>query len=130
MFKSRHLQKRIVLIALFAVLFSALSPALAALRFQSQPQILAELCTMHGLKRVAIDATATDESPAQHSNHRHGIYCALCMPASAQQAITAPVIPEVALVEFKQVQPYSQEVIAAFAAPFVSYQSQAPPVFS
>jgi hypothetical protein len=77
-------RKFIARAAVFAVLFSALSPALAAWRFQDRPDVLAELCTPTGIKRVVVD-----DGGQPSEQKMSGLLCVLCV-AGAQHADTAP----------------------------------------
>jgi hypothetical protein len=88
-------------IAALAVLFSALAPAIShALAASSRPAVLADeevqVCTMEGMKTVAVDAPSRKFDP-HRSGHflEHCPYCALhanpaLPPASAPLALAAP----------------------------------------
>ena len=102
-------------------LFSALSPALAAWRFQDRPDVLAELCTPAGVKRVVV---GDNGQPTEQQ--AHGILCVLCL-ASAQYADTTsaatPGVPAAFDFEsprFFTVAPHSSACAAA-------YYSRGPP---
>ena len=92
-------QKRTACIALLAMLFGAVSPAMAALLFADRPQMLRRMLALPA--PVAAEARAVDDGcpheaaqGAHHgpSNHdstdgadhaAHGIFCSLCLTASS-----------------------------------------------
>jgi len=119
-------RKRIAAIALFAVLFSALSPAFAALEYRGHPEVLAQICTTHGLERIAFDGKPPPSAP----HVQHQIHCAWCSASAAQPGIGTTSVPTVAT-EF-----LTHDLIAVFStslapsAPAASYYSQAPPVLA
>ncbi|MFI4922157.1 MAG: DUF2946 family protein [Burkholderiales bacterium] len=81
LFSSRRLIARI---ALFAMLFSAVSPALAALRFYGNADVLASV--------VGVQPTAHHSTEHQHSGHAksktHEVYCSFCLDSVSVQALT------------------------------------------
>jgi len=116
-------RKRITAIALFAMLFSAMSPTFAAFKYRGHPEVLAQICTTHGLLRVASDDPSLPHKP--HTSHQ--IHCAWCSPGTAQPGIGVASIPAVATGFF------THDLIAVFvtapvpSTPAASYYSQAPP---
>jgi hypothetical protein len=118
-------RKRITAIALFAVLFSALSPAFAALKYRGQPAVLAQICSIHGLERVALDGNVPPTTPVQHQ-----IHCAWCSASTAQPGIDGPSVQIVFPASSTQAQPAYIEIAPVFSAPVVFYHSQAPPVLA
>ena len=88
LFPSRRLVARI---ALFAMLFSAISPALAALRFYGNAEVLANI--------VSVRPAVHYSTKHQHSNHAkskaHEVYCSFCLDMASVQALTlaAPHLP-------------------------------------
>ena len=85
------LNRFIARVALFAMLFSAISPALAALRFYGNAEVLANI--------ISVDQAARSVGEHQHSSHAntktHKVYCAFCMDMASVQALTmaAPDVP-------------------------------------
>ncbi len=76
-------------IALVAVLYAAATPVLAALGSQAQPGILAEICTMAGIKPAADQPAVPAENWAQHQQH-----CVFCISGAWQPPVNAsPVVP-------------------------------------
>jgi len=118
-------RKRIAAIALFAVLFSAMSPTFAAFKYRGHPEVLAQICTTHELERVALD----DRVPAGGPHHiAHQIHCAWCSASAAQPGIGGTSVPNVAIESFTQ-HPLAVATTASVpSAPAASYYSQAPPV--
>ncbi len=88
LFSSRRLVARI---ALFAMLFSAISPALAALRFYGNAEVLANIVSVHPASR--------NTAEHQHSSHAksktHEVYCSFCLDMASVQALAlaAPNLP-------------------------------------
>jgi hypothetical protein len=120
---SRRLVARI---ALFAMLFSVVSPALAALRFYGNAEVLANIVSVH--------PAAHNPAEHQHSSHAKSkadeIYCSFCLDMVSVKALTpaAPHLPLSALVA----EPPSRAVPdSAEPAPGYSPQhSRAPPPIS
>ncbi len=81
LFSSRRL---IAHIALFTMLFSAISPALAALRFYGNAEVLANI--------VSVASAARSVGEHQYSNHANSkaqkVYCAFCLDMASVQALT------------------------------------------
>jgi hypothetical protein len=77
------------------MLFAASSPLLAALRFQGVPEVLAQICTLGGIKPPS-------ERPAvpSHENAAQLKHCVFCLggawqpPAADALAIIAPAAPD------------------------------------
>ncbi|HVS27217.1 MAG TPA: DUF2946 family protein [Burkholderiales bacterium] len=118
---TRQLVRRIVL---FALVFSAISPALAALRFYGNAEVLTNIASVH--------TAAHNSAEHQHSGHTksgaNGIYCSFCLDAASVQALTlaAPHLPlsAMAVEPPPRAVPHSVE-----PAPYYSPQhSRAPPV--
>lgn len=120
LFSSRRLIARI---ALFVVLFSAISPALAALRFYGNAEVLANI--------ISVQPAAHNSAEHQHSSHAksktHEVYCSFCLDMASVQALSlaAPNLPLFAVA----VEPSSRAVShGAKPAPCYSPQhSRAPP---
>ena len=78
-------------VALFAMLFSVVSPALAALRFYGNAEVLANI--------VSVYPAAYNSAEHQHSNHAksraHEIYCSFCLDMVSVKALmpAAPHLP-------------------------------------
>lgn len=97
---SNVLQRRTARFALIAVLFSALSPAMAGLLFADRPDILARMLKLQAPAEVLAGGAichapnVTDAVPVQPSaapawpddnggeHAAHGIYCSFCLAAS------------------------------------------------
>lgn len=115
---SRARQKVTAWIAAAALLFSALSPAMASALFAGRPDIMARVMGLpaqhaaaqpaaehgdgcpHEVNEVHAAATAAHHgaagSPADDSGEHaaHGIYCSFCLAASAQLGVLpAPPVP-------------------------------------
>jgi Protein of unknown function (DUF2946) len=147
-------QKTIAWIAAAALLFSALSPAMASVLFAERPDILARVlgvaaqhaavmeqgdgCPHEAQAATTVAAGHGDASahapaqpatdPADHA--AHGIYCSFCLAAAA--TVTLPgVPPAVAAVvpDALAVAPaaHSQPVVARLPS---THRSRAPPAFS
>jgi len=100
--------KRIALIAAAALLFSALSPAMAAMLFAQRPDILARVLRVPAHhEAAAFDATHDDGCPhepaamPQHGDARshaddtsehatHGIFCSFCLAAATWMGMPSP----------------------------------------
>jgi len=96
---SISVQKRIALVALFAMLFSAVSPAMAAVLFADRPEILSHMLALPAPAPVVADAhdDGCPHEAAQSAHHgqsnrdssdstehaAHGIFCSLCLTASS-----------------------------------------------
>src|SRR5712691_5735350 len=82
-------------VALFAMLFSVVSPALAALRFYGNAEVLANIVSIH--------PAAYNSAEHQHFSHAksraHEIYCSFCLDMVSVKALTpaAPHLPLSAL---------------------------------
>jgi hypothetical protein len=118
-------RKRVAAIALFAVLFGALSPAFAALKYRGQPEALAQICTTHGLESSAPDGNGPPTTPVQHQ-----IHCAWCSASAAQPGIDGPSVQIVIPASFTQTKPAIGETAPVFSAPVAFYHPQAPPVLA
>jgi hypothetical protein len=117
-------RKRVILVAAFAVLFSALSPALAALKYRGQSVVLAQICSIHGLQSVPLDGKVDPRAPLQHQ-----IHCAWCS-ASATQPGTERASVQIFIPTLLTYSPplvFIENTIG-FSAPIAFYRSQAPPV--
>ena len=81
-------------IVLFAMLFSAVSPALAALRFYGNAEVLANLISEH----PAAHRAAGHDHAAHHGHAAHAesktpeIVCSFCLDMASVQAL-APTVP-------------------------------------
>jgi len=84
MFTSRC-KMRVAWIALVAVLYAASSPLLAALRFQGQPDVLAAICTLDGIRPVS----GQPALPAQRGAQRQ-LHCVFCVSGAWQPALDVP----------------------------------------
>jgi hypothetical protein len=122
-------------IALLAVVYAALSPALAAAVLADRPAALAR---MLGLPHQAAIADAHEEheghgahqlpTPSEDdaAHYAHGIYCSFCLNAGSTAALLAPPVAHAvaAVVSIAAVSPRPQ---AAAAAVHPSVRSRAPP---
>jgi len=123
----RHVnRKRVAAIALFAVLFSALSPALAAFKYRARPAVLAQICTFYGLKYVTPD----QQSLPNKSNTTHPIRCAWCMASTAQPSVAVAPVSVIAIQLFAEDRPSPVQERPQASELATAYHSQAPPVFS
>lgn len=68
-------------IALLAVLYTAATPVLAALRFEGQPDVLARICTMEGVKTAPQPAAPSGQSSA------HEQLCVFCIGGAWQPPV-------------------------------------------
>ncbi len=90
MFTSRR-KITVAWIALLAVLYTAASPALAALRFQAQPNVLTGICTLDGIKAAPLQPADPVNNTAPHE--RHCIFCisgAWQVPVEGSPSVVAP----------------------------------------
>jgi hypothetical protein len=82
-------------IALGAILYAAASPLLAALRFQGAPEVLAQICSLGGVKQ----APAQEPSAPSHEDTRSLKHCVFCLngawqpPADEALADVSPAAP-------------------------------------
>ncbi|HUL40395.1 MAG TPA: hypothetical protein VLV32_00585 [Burkholderiales bacterium] len=122
----RHIdRKRVAAIALFAVMFSALSPALAAFRYRAQPAVLAQICTFSGLKTIVLDEPSLPSKP----HTKHPIRCAWCSASTSQPGIGITLDLAAGPEVFAEDRPTVVPMMAAASRPAPAYLSQAPPVF-
>ena len=118
LFPSRRLVARI---ALFAMLFSAISPALAALRFYGNAEVLANI--------VSVRPAAHHSTEHQHSNQAKSkaqeIYCAFCLDMASVQALTlaSPNLPTRLVAT--EIPPFERSIESASSYP--SQHPRAPP---
>lgn len=94
---SRARRKIAVWIALAALLFSALSPAMASVLFSDRPDILARVLALpakpavsehadicrHDAAGVAHRGNAEHSSEHESGHAAHGIFCSFCLAASS-----------------------------------------------
>ena len=136
-------RKAVVLIALLATLFSAVSPALAAVILSGQPSALRQMLGLPGEQAATPDAVdhahhaghpaagvadtasagGSDEAP-RHATH--GIYCSFCLNPNAVTGLTpAPVSISFLSLAFDVAVPAAD---AGYLSRFVPlYHSRAPP---
>jgi len=126
MLRSIH-RKHVAAIALFAVLFGALSPAFAALKYRGQSEALAQICTTHGLVRVALDVQS---SPGGPHHVAHQIHCAWCSASTAQPGINGSSVQIVIPALSTQAKSAFIETAPVFSASVAFYYPQAPPVLA
>jgi hypothetical protein len=134
--RSRH----IAWATLVAMLFSAVSPGIAATLLSDQPAALAHLL---GIPTPSHEPALADRSAhsAHHSAHSapeshdrpahkgHDIYCSLCLNATSTVALSmSPASLCVLVVEVRARPTQSQNVLTAAFRPL--YRSRAPPSFS
>lgn len=125
---SRYFVSRIVL---FAMLFSAVSPALAALRFSGNAEVLANIISEHP---AAHHATQHDHTvPHDHTAHAKSktsqLYCSFCLDMASVQALTlaAPrLLPPLLLAQARSC---TVEQNAELTPSYSSQRPRAPPVF-
>ena len=124
MFRS-SIRARAAWVALCAVLFSGFSSTLAVLYFQGRSDILAEICTTSGVKKIlsSIDG-ANHHAPGNASG---GIYCAQCLASASAPAIeTPPVVALFALVA-GGAPPHAVNLLEVRANPVLVPPSRGPP---
>jgi len=122
---SRSLSRLALQLGVVALLFAALSPTLAALRAQSQPALLGEICTAMGFVKVAADGSGIPAAPAQHAPH-----CAWCLSPGTWLALAGEA--QIAL-PTSSGRSYSPPVYAPEYSPQRAHTlawAQAPPRFS
>jgi len=88
----RAQQKLLAAIAVLAIAFAALSPALAAATGKVSPVMWVELCSAQGLTRVALDAggpSSGDDHATRLSEH-----CPFCHLEHAQLALPPAAAPD------------------------------------
>jgi len=102
MFFSRHLRRCTALLACLAILLVALAPSVShALAAKAGAPLLAEICTVEGVKLVQIDtaSAASDASDGHTSSHQllHLEHCPFCslQPAMGLPPDTRIVLPQV-----------------------------------
>ncbi|HSS45922.1 MAG TPA: DUF2946 family protein [Burkholderiales bacterium] len=118
---TRQLVRRIVL---FALVFSAISPALAALRFYGNAEVLANIASVY--------TAAHNSAEHQHSGHAnskvHQVYCSFCLDMASVQALTlaAPHLPLSAMAAEPppRAVPHSAERVRCYSP----QHSRAPPI--
>lgn len=101
MFIARRLrrtgQRLLAAIAVLAMSFTALAPALANALGQSSPVMWVELCSAEGSKRVAVNAVGDTVDPTQQSATHVSEHCPFChiehSPVTLLPA-PAPVVPQ------------------------------------
>jgi hypothetical protein len=113
-------------VALFALLFSVVSPALAALRFYGNAEVLANIVSVH--------PAAHNSAEHQHSSHAkskaHEIYCSFCLDMVSVKVLT-PAAPHLPLSAMAAEPPSRAVPGSAEPAPGYSPQhSRAPPPIS
>jgi len=102
---SISIRKRTACVVLFAMLFSALSPAMAAAIFSDRPEILRHMLALPAPAPVAADARddGCPHEAAQSTHHGqsgtdtrggdehavHGVFCSLCLTASSVVTLLA-----------------------------------------
>jgi hypothetical protein len=79
--------RALALFALALFVFDAVSPTLAALSGGRTRSHFVEICTIEGLKRVAI----SEDPAAPASPNELAFKCPLCAPSGAHAAMDAPV---------------------------------------
>ena len=127
-------------ITLLAMLFSAVSPAVAAGLFSNQPEIAGQIL---GIPAAPVQPVHEEECANEAGNHgdtggagsthdsaphkAHGIYCSFCLNAGSTVALSgaAPALV-IATLSFDVATP---QLELAFRAAFVAvYRSRAPPL--
>ncbi len=116
------LSRLIARIALFAMLFSTISPALAALRFYGNAEVLANIVSV----RPAVRNTAEHKHSGHASSKAHKVYCLFCLDMASVQALALAaldlpshlVMTEIPLVERS----------AELASSYPAQHPRAPPV--
>ena len=124
--RSTSIHKPGWIVCLLAVLFGALSPALATFKYRARPAVLAQICTVDGLKYVTLD----QQFPPNKGSTIHPIRCAWCMASTAQPSV--PVAPDsvIAIQLFAEDRPSPVQERPQASELATAYLSQAPPVFS
>ncbi|HXZ96492.1 MAG TPA: DUF2946 domain-containing protein [Burkholderiales bacterium] len=82
MFYSSH--RATYWVALFAVWFSAISPALAALRFYGNSEVLANIISV----QPAVHDPAEHHHSGDAKSKAHEIYCSFCLDMASVQVLT------------------------------------------
>ena len=118
LFPSRRLVARI---ALFAMLFSAISPALAALRFYGNAKVLANI--------VSVRPAAHHSTEHQHFNNAkskaHEVYCSFCLDMASVQALTLAALNLPSRLVRTEILPVERSVESASSYP--AQHPRAPP---
>lgn len=141
----RKLTRRLtVWLTLVAMLFSALSPAMASVLFAHRPDVMARVLALpapgssvaggivcHSPDVLGGVLSPTASQSDESSNHTaHGIFCAFCLNASAGFALPASVAcGDLTFVVPKKILPAPRAPLPA-QAPVSNYRSRAPPVVS
>jgi hypothetical protein len=130
--------------ALAAVVFSALSPALAAAMLHDRPAALGQMLgipepapepqTSHDVVEHAAhhghamhDGAATPPEHDGSARHAHGIYCSFCLNASSTAAVLAvPVLPVFA--KLGSIAIAAEPLALATAPSYPWFRSRAPPL--
>ena len=130
-----------VWMTLAALLFSALSPALAGVLFADRPDILArvlalpaqpqspglgDICHSEASVSAAVNPAGDADADAQHA--AHGIYCSFCLAANSVITLPPVAVPPVA---FALTAPEPLPAVRVQCPPFSvprTHHSRAPPV--
>ena len=127
-------------ITLLAMLFSAVSPAVAAGLFSNQPEIAGQIL---GIPAASVQPAHEDECANESGHHgdtggsgsthdsaphkAHGIYCSFCLNAGSTVALSGATPALVIATLSFDVSPPQLEL--AFRAAFIAvYRSRAPPL--
>ena len=128
-------------LTLFATLYSAASPTLAAVFFADTPAVLGQLlgipaaanstaadqCASHSEHHAAPAQTNPSPGAPQPAHAAHGIYCSFCLnPSSIATIAAAPVALSVLSLAVDVAPPESPAKHFSFSFPL--YRSRAPPV--
>lgn len=118
LFSSRRLVARI---ALLAMLFSAISPALAALRFHGNAEVLANI--------ISVRPAAHHSTEHQHYNHAkskvHEVYCSFCLDMASVQALALAALNLPQRLVATEIPPVERNVVLASSYP--AQHPRAPP---
>jgi len=135
---SRAHRKLTALITGAAVLFSALSPAMASMLFAGRPDILARVLSLpaagevdrvcqHDAATLAHHAL-TDTSPDDATEHAgHGIFCSFCLASGAVVSVAATAPPAVQLVKRGAEKVRLRQNLPRLLSPCSTQRSRAPP---
>lgn len=92
----RAQQQLLAVIAILALTFAALSPAIAAASGKATPAMWVELCSAQGVKRIAID-TSGPSAPGDHAERlaEHCPFCHIEHTTTGLPPAASPVVPRV-----------------------------------
>ena|SRR5689334_2207392 len=136
-----YVKKHVARVALFAMLFSALSPALAAALFHDRPEILRHMLALPAPVSVEAQDDGCPHEAAQGTHHapsnsdtpsgehaKHGIYCSFCLAAGSVVAVPVASATPLLWVAADTVAITSGQVQPPLAILLPAFFSRGPPV--